>query len=154
MRYYRQRVIMLGMKSARVKETPQEHLRKCAEQCKALKGKSVSDVIASPEFLENLGKYWAAQREDYAAAVSTFKATAKPLQRMPAHPITHFLELDAEGMRQEFAKCVGRTSLRPRSQREYIEQLGMQAYNVTVANALVAEFPELKDILFPKSKQN
>lgn len=139
---------------AKNQETPKEILKRCASACKALQGKSVADIIGSEAFAENLGKYVAAQREDYAAALSTFRATAKPFQRMPAHPITHFLDCTVEQIRDEFALCVAKQSLRPRSQRQYIEQLGLQAYNVTVANAIVAEFPETKNILFPTTKQN
>lgn len=145
------------MKFARrmkVNTTPEDVLRRCASSCKWLDGKTVWDVISTPEFLENLGKYFEAQKEDYKAAAATFKATARRFQRMPAHAITHFLDMSTEAFRDEFCRCLAKRSIRPCAQREYVEQLGMQAYNITVANAIVAEFPETKDILFPTTNKN
>lgn len=124
------------------------------ESCKALKGKSVEDVVSSDRFVANLSAYITEQREARKAAVASFKAMRKAGAigyKLPAHPIDKTLELSVEDFAVEFAAVVTGASERPASERKYIEQLGKQAYNLTIAQIVCEEFPELEPALLPKA---
>lgn len=128
--------------------TPEQKIR----SCKALQGKTVFDVCAMPGFTDNLAAYVRVQREeklkvlDFAARVGGGKMHA------PRHPIDQTMDWSVERWVVEFLAVVDGTSKRPASLRQYIRQLGMQAYNVTVANIVILEYPELREYFFPKSK--
>ena len=132
--------------------------RKKILSCKALQGKTIADVVAMPRFLENLSKYLNAQREDRAAIQSSYAAMRKAGgakgYKLPAHALDHLADLTPEQMAGEFLLILGKASSRSASEREYIRQLSMQAYNLTVAQLVIEEFPEMEDILLPKSKTN
>lgn len=121
---------------------------------KALQGKSIADVCEMPEFLDNLGKYMEAQKEDREAARQAISAG----MRLQAHVIDHLIDygiFDNPGVfAYAYIQCINGTSEFTSAEREYILQLGQQAYNLTIANFAVAEFPELKDELFPKNRAN
>lgn len=124
------------------------------QSCKALKGKSVEDVVSSDRFVANLSAYITEQREARKAAVASFKAMRKAGAKgykLPAHPIDKTLELSVEDFAVEFAAVVTGASKRPAAERKYIEQLGKQAYNLTIAQIVCEEFPELEPALMPKA---
>ena len=126
--------------------------------CKALAGKTVLDVLEMPEFAANLGKYFEAQKAEWQAARKSLEVQRKIAGtnrlRLPAHTLDKLIEWDNERLRKEFVAVVQKTSTSSHAVREYVGQLGMQAYNVTVANFVVAEFPELSDFFFPKTNKN
>ena len=130
-------------------------IRKKIESCKALQGKTIDDVCKMPEFQKNLAAYMEAQRTDRAAIRRSYEAMRKmggaKGYKLPAHAIDRVINLSAEQFTDEFTSCICRTCKRPFAEREYITQLGMQAYNLTVAQIIVAEFPELHDHFFPKA---
>ena len=127
-------------------------------KCKALQGKSILDVIDMPEFLDNLAAYWTVQKEDRAATRKSYDAMHKlggaRGYKIPAHVIDDLLELTAEDMAVEYGKVVAGGSGRSAAERKYISQIGQQAYNLTVAQIVCKEFPELEKKLLPKSKAN
>lgn len=123
--------------------------------CKALQGKTVNDIIGEPKFRDNLAAYMKAQRDDRAAIRSSYEAMRKAGgakgYKLPAHVCDRVLTLSVSAFAVEFARVlVGRSAL-SFAERQYIRQLGMQAYNLTMAQYIVAEFPELEDELIPKS---
>lgn len=126
--------------------------------CKALQGKSILDVIAMPRFAENLAAYWTAQKEDRAAIRKSYDAMHKAGgargYKIPAHPIDDLLQLTAEDLAVEFGKVIAGGSKHNAAERRYIRQIGQQAYNLTIAQYVIEEYPELEPILLPKSNQN
>lgn len=125
------------------------------KRCKALQGKSVQDVLCMPKFKENLAAYWTAQREDRKAIRASYEAMRKAGgakgYKLPAHPIDDLMNLTAQEMRLEFANVLDKASKRSAAERLYIRQLGQQALNLTTAQMVVEEFPELEGELIPKS---
>lgn len=125
---------------------------------KALEGVSVFGIISRREFIDNLAAYWTAQKEDRGAIRKSYQAMRKlggaKGMKIPAHPIDDLLDLSAEDLAHEFVLVLSCESPRCHAEREYIGQLGRQAYNYTVAQLLVEEFPELEETLLPKLKQN
>lgn len=128
------------------------------ERCKALQGKTIFDVVVMPRFIENLAAYWTAQKTDRDAIRKSYQAMRKMGGakgfKLPAHPIDDLDGLTTEELAIEFAKVVAGGSNRVAAERKYIRQIGQQAYNLTVAQCVVDEFPELADELLPKSKSN
>lgn len=127
--------------------------------CKALQGKTIFDVVALPRFVENLGAYWTAQKTDRDAIRKSYDAMRKMGgangYRIPAHPIDDLAQLSVDDLAVEYAKVVAGGSTRNHAERLYIRQIGQQAYNLTVAQYVVEEYPELEPELFPKkSKAN
>ena len=127
--------------------------------CKALQGKTIFDVVALPRFLENLAAYWTAQKTDRDAIRKSYDAMRKMGgangYRIPAHPIDDLAQLSVDDLAVEYAKVVAGGSTRNHAERLYIRQIGQQAYNLTVAQYVVDEYPELEPELFPKkSKAN
>lgn len=124
--------------------------------CKALSGKSVADVVDTPEFLSNLAAYMKAQREEREAARESYekvKAYA-PGFHLPAHPIDKCINLTPEDFAVEYLTIVAKRSQRPKAERDYIFQLGRQAYNLTIAQIVCREFPELEAELLNNKNQN
>lgn len=130
-------------------------IRTKIESCKALQGKTVLDVVGMPKFRENLAGYWTAQKEDRKATKKSYgamyKMGAPKGYKLPSHVIDRLMDLSVEDMVTEFAAILGRVSTRPHVEREYIRQLGQQAYNLTVAQIVCDEFPELHDYFYPKA---
>lgn len=127
-------------------------------QTKALKDKSVGDILQMPEFRENIAAYLKAQREDRAKAKEYIQTMAKRLNQK-IWPKTHVIDrleyLNPDNFAYYFAKVVEHQSGLPKSERDYIEQLGRQALNKTIADFVVAEFPEYKEEFYPsKNKSN
>lgn len=128
------------------------------KDCKALAGKSVIDVVALPKYQENLAAYWTAQKEDRKAVKASFDAMRKAGgtkgYHLPAHVIDKLFDLSVEDFSVAFVEVLYKTSNRPASERQYIYQLGMQAYSLTVSQIVVEEFPELKEELIPTKNHN
>lgn len=128
------------------------------KDCKALAGKSVIDVVALPKYQENLAAYWTAQKEDRKAVRASFDAMRKAGgakgYKVPAHVIDKLFDLSVEDFSVAFVEVLYKTSNRSASERQYIYQLGMQAYSLTVAQIVVEEFPELKEELIPTKNHN
>lgn len=127
--------------------------------CKALQGKDFADIIAMPRFLENLGAYWTAQKTDRDAIRKSYDAMRKmggaKGYRIPAHAIDDLAGLSVEDLAFEYAKVIAGGSTRNHAERLYIRQIGQQAYNLTIAQFVVEEYPELEPKLLPKkSKAN
>lgn len=135
------------------KETLQKIL-----SCKALQGKDVADIIAMPRFLENLGAYWTAQKTDRDAIRKSYDAMRKmggaKGYRIPAHVIDDLAGMSVADLAVEYAKVVAGGSTRNHAERLYIRQIGQQAYNLTIAQIVIDEYPELANELLPKSKSN
>ena len=126
--------------------------------CKALQEMTVADLCATVRFRDNLAAYMTAQRTDRYAIRKSYDAMRKlggaKGYKLPAHPIDRVIGLTVEQFAAEYLAVIGRTSKRPVSERQYIQQLGQQAYNLTVAQYVVDEYPELADELIPKSNEN
>lgn len=126
--------------------------------CKALQGKDVADIIATPRFLENLGAYWTAQKTDRDAIRKSYDAMRKlggaKGYRIPAHVIDDLAGMSVDDLAVEYAKVVAGGSIRNHAERLYIRQIGQQAYNLTIAQIVVDEYPELANELLPKSNSN
>ena len=132
--------------------------RKKVASCKALQEMTVADLCATVRFRDNLASYMTAQRTDRDAIRKSYDAMRKlggaKGYKLPAHPIDRVIGLTVEQFAAEYLAVLGRTSKRPVAERQYIQQLGQQAYNLTVAQYVVDEYPELADELIPKSKAN
>lgn len=129
--------------------------RKKIESCKALQGKTVEDLIMEQKFLDNLAAYWKAQKEERLATRKSYAAMRKLGNRtsfLPAHTIDHLIDLTTEQLRDEFLSLFRRDSKRSAAERKYIEQIGTQAYNLTICQYAIEEFPELKHELLPDLK--
>lgn len=126
--------------------------------CNALQGKDVADIIAMPRFLENLGAYWTAQKTDRDAIRKSYEAMRKmggaKGYRIPAHVIDDLSGMSVADLAVEYAKVVAGGSTRNHAERLYIRQIGQQAYNLTIAQIVVDEYPELANELLPKSNSN
>lgn len=125
--------------------------------CKWLQGKTVADIIATDRFAQNLAAYLTAQKEDRNATRKSFEAMRKAGgavgYKLPAHPVDKVLEMSVADFAIEYAAVVTGVSEKPLSVRRYIEQLGQQAYNLTIAQIVVEEFPELTPVLLPKPEK-
>jgi len=126
--------------------------------CKALNGMSVADLIATDRFRNNLGAYMIAQREDRKQIRASYEAMRKmggaKGYKLPAHTIDRVMDLSVEEFTNAFASIINGVSKRTASEREYIAQLGFQAYNLTVIQYVIEEFPELEKELIPKTNEN
>ena len=132
--------------------------RQKIESCKALQGKTVQDVVNDARFRLNLAKYIEAQRADRKAIRASYEAMRKlggaKGYKLPAHPIDRVIDLSVDDFAAEYMAVIARVSERPVAERRYIQQLGQQAYNLTVAQYVVEEYPELEPVLIPKTKAN
>lgn len=126
--------------------------------CKALQGKTVEELIATDRFRNNLAAYMTAQREDRKQIRASYEAMRKvggaKGYKLPAHPIDRVIDLSADDFASEFVAVIAKVSKRLFAERRYIQQLGQQAYNLTVAQYVVEEYPELEPVLIPKAKAN
>lgn len=129
-------------------KTPLEKIR----SCKALQGKSVLDVCMLSGFLDNLSSYVKVQREERNIALQHAQQFGGGKMHAPAHPIDKTMGWSDEQWREEFMRVFDKTSTQPAGLREYIYQLGMQAYNVTIANLVILEYPEMRSYFFKNSK--
>ena len=126
--------------------------------CKALQEMTVADLCATVRFRDNLAAYMTAQRTDRDAIRKSYDAMRKlggaKGYKLPAHPIDRVINMPVEDFAVEYLAVIANASKRPVAERRYIQQLGQQAYNLTVAQYVVDEYPELADELIPKSKSN
>lgn len=128
------------------------------ERCKVLQEMTVADLCATVRFRDNLATYMTAQRTDRKAVRASYEAMRKlggaKGYKLPAHPIDRVIDLTVEQFAAEYLAVLAKKSERPLAERQYIRQLGQQAYNLTVAQYVVDEYPELADELIPKTKAN
>lgn len=122
------------------------------KSCKGLKGKSVIDICKGAGFRSNLEAYVIAQREERKVVYSHAEQFGGGKFHAPAHTIDHTMEWTMDEWVENFMEVVAKVSPLPASVREYVFQLGMQAYNVTIANIIILEYPELREYFFGKSK--
>lgn len=126
--------------------------------CKALQGLTVEDVVKSERFRDNLAAYLTAQREDRRAIRSSYAAMRKAGgakgYKLPAHVIDKFMDCSVEEFANEYLKVLSKMSPRPMRERQYIGQLGRQAYNLTIIQFVIDEFPETAEEFIPKAKSN
>ena len=126
--------------------------------CKALQEMTVADLCATVRFRDNLAAYMTAQRTDRDAIRKSYDAMRKlggaKGYKLPAHPIDRVINMPVEDFAVEYLAVIANASKRPVAERRYIQQLGQQAYNLTVAQYVVDEYPDLADELIPKSKSN
>ena len=126
--------------------------------CKGLKGKSIADIIETERFAKNLAAYLLAQKEDRKTSRKSYEAMCNAGGavglKLPAHPIDKFMEMTVDVFAFEYWLVITGSSERPKSEREYIRQLGQQAYNLTIAQIICEEFPELENALIPKKNSN
>lgn len=126
--------------------------------CKALQNVTIEDLCKTDRFRDNLAAYMTAQREDRKAIRASYDAMRKlggvKGYKIPAHPIDDVILMSVEEFAREYLNVISKCSKRPAAERQYILQLGQQAYNLTVAQIVINEFPELESVLIPKNKQN
>ena len=120
-------------------------------KCKKLQGKNIVDVMDMRQFQDNLAAYWTQQRESRLQVERNYKLITKPV---PVHPIANLMKLSVKQLMLEYLAVINGTSTRTSSERTYIKQLCQQAYNLTVAQIVCKEFPELESELLPKAKAN
>lgn len=136
--------------------TEKEAKKKIAA-CKALQGMTVEGVIDTPRFRENMAAYLTEQRTAREAAKKSFAAVKKAGMRgykLPAHVCDMFVEMPVSEFVKLYKGVISRKLWRPFRERQYIQQLGGQAYNLTIAQYVIDEFPEMKDYFFPKHETN
>ena len=99
-----------------------------------------------------------AQREDRKQIRASYEAMRKmggaKGYKLPAHTIDRVMDLSVEEFANAFASIINGVSKRTASEREYIAQLGFKAYNLTVIQYVIEEFPELEKELIPKTNEN
>lgn len=128
------------------------------KSCKALQGMTIAELVQTDRFRNNLAAYMTAQRTDREQIRKSYEAMRKlggaKGFKLPAHPIDKCIYMTVGEMIAEYELIVNRNSERPRAEREYIRQLCGQAFNLTVAQYVVDEFPELADVLIPKNDKD
>lgn len=126
--------------------------------CKALQGVTIEELVNGDRFRDNLAAYLTEQREARKMARSSYEALRKmggaKGYHLPAHVCDKFIDKTAEEFAALYLDVLAKRYNGPFAERQYIEQLGKQAYNLTVAQIVVEEFPELESVLIPKSKTN
>lgn len=125
------------------------------DACKALQHASIADIVRGERFRQNLSAYMAAQREDRAKIRASYEAMKKvggaKGYKLPAHPVDKVINMPTEEFGEEYLRILSHKSNLPATLRQYIFQLARQAFNLTVAQYVCDEFPELRDELLPKS---
>lgn len=130
-------------------------------QTAALKDKTVGDILNSDLFKTNIAAYLKAQREDRTKAKEYIRSMAKQV-KFRIWPKSHVIDrldyLTPDNFASYFAKVLEHRSSLPKSEREYIEQIGRQAFNKTIADFAIAERPELENEIYSsnnnKSNEN
>ena len=127
-------------------------------ECKALQGKTVTDIVEMQKFQMNLTKYFTAQKEDRKAIQASYRTMHQfgPPRgyKLPAHAIDKVMDWSVEDLAVEYLRIIDKESNESAAVRKYIFQLAGQAYNLTIAQIVCEEFPELESYFFPKSKKN
>ena len=126
--------------------------------CKALQGMTVEDFIKNDRFRENLAGYLTEQRETRKMARASYAAMKKvggaKGYKLPAHVCDKFIDVSVDQFSEMFMAVVAKRYNGPLAERQYILQLGMQAYNLTVAQYVLEEYPELEPVLLPKPQNS
>ena len=115
---------------------------------------TVEDFIKNDRFRENLAGYLTEQRETRKTARASYAAMRKvggvKGYKLPAHVCDKFIDVSVDQFAELFMAVIAKRYNGPLAERQYILQLGMQAYNLTVAQYVVDEYPELEPVLLPK----
>lgn len=126
--------------------------------CKALQDVTVEQLINGERYRNNIAAYLKEQQETRKTTFASYKAMYKlggpKSYKLPAHVVDHFLDWTVDRFVAEFIKVIAKRSELSFAERQYIEQLGKQAYNLTVAQYVIEEFPELETELLNKSNAN
>lgn len=126
--------------------------------CKALQGVSVEQLIKGERYRNNIAAYLKEQQETRKTTIASYKAMHKfggPIgYKLPAHVVDHFIDWTVDKFIAEFINVIAKRSELSCAERQYIEQLGKQAYNLTVAQYVVEEFTELENELLNRSNAN
>ena len=126
--------------------------------CKALQGVTVEQLINGERYRNNIAAYLKEQQETRKTTVASYKAMhnlgGPKVYKLPAHVVDHFLDWTVDKFIAEFINVLAKRSELSFAERQYIEQLGKQAYNLTVAQYVIEEFPELETELLNKSNSN
>lgn len=127
------------------------------QSCQRLQGKTIADIVNTAHFIENLTAYMEAQRQDREAIKASYEAMKKlgvpKGYKLPAHACDGCLKLSPSEFAAEWLKIIQHTSDLRSAERTYIRQLSLQAYNKTIIDIVLEEFPELEDKLIPKSNE-
>lgn len=138
------------------KRLPEEKKALIEKMSKALEGKNIGDILDSEEWRQNISAYLSSQRNDYKKA----KEQAEQLMKrgFKVKSIRHTLEnldfLTSENFGQYYADCLAKSSSLNAASRNYILQLGGQAYNKTVIDLTIKAFPETRDAFYPPKQNN
>lgn len=129
-----------------------DKVRAKIKTCKALQGKTIFDVLKMDEYKSNLEAYIRCQKEDREKTIASFMAMKKLNEnaKLPAHVIDHFEKWQTDDYIYEYMRILQSKSGCNHEERRYILQICQQAYNKTIADFVVVEFPELKKYLFPE----
>ncbi len=127
-----------------------EMIKKIRE-CKALKDKTIGDIVELQEFEKNLEMYMNEQLDALKKADMMSERTKRLYPRIglkrPRHVIDRLKEkgvfAGVESFKCAFIDEINMKCHYSANERKYIEQLGMQAYNLTVAQIVCKEFPEM-----------
>lgn len=119
-----------------------------------LDGKTVFDVLDMPEYITNLAAYMNEQKMTRDAVLQQRKKIIEA-GKFPAPEnrpcIDRVIELglmeSANDFAFEFAKVLNRTSEHPQEIREYIRQLGMRAYQLTIEQFICDANPDMAELV-------
>lgn len=121
--------------------------------CKALQGKTIFEILKMDEYRSNLEAYIRCQREDREKTIASYEAM-KQLNKnakLPAHVIDHFEKWQTDDYIYEYMRILTQKSGCSHEERRFLLQICQQAYNKTVADFVVAEFPQFKKYFYPKA---
>ena len=115
-----------------------------------LDGKSVFDVLVMPEFeiiMVDCIKEQTELRKGYLQAIEELKKKGKyvpPTNRPVIDRVQESgLLADAGTFIVEFANVLSKSSKQPKEIRDYVKQLGMRAYNMTVEKFICEADPKM-----------
>ena len=133
-----------------------KELQEIVEKSRALRDKSVEDVVRSKRFARNLEKYLNAQREAREAARRSYESMrrgggAKSL-KLPAHVLDNFDGWDVQKFVDEYCKVLSKCSKLNAAERKYITQLCGQAYGLTCIDIITRWRPWLRRKFFKTNK--
>lgn len=119
-----------------------------------LDGKSVSDVLKMQEFITNLAAFINEQKMTREAVLQQRKKIIEA-GKYPApekrpcidRVIESGLMKSATDFGVEFEKVLNRTSEHPQAIREYIRQLGMRAYQLTIEQFICEANPDMDELV-------
>ena len=117
-----------------------------------LGGRSIYDICKLGGFRSNLEAYVKVQREDRQVVREQEAKLGGGKYHAPAHAIDKTLDWSLDEWEEQAIKVFYKASDLPKSVRDYVYQLGKQAYNVTCANLVINQFPEMRRYFFGTSK--